>query len=174
MAHQGTISSTRVGEIAVETQLALLRVIQDKQFERVGGSEPISADVRIIAATNRDLSKAVASGTFRSNLFYRLNVFPIEVPPLRQRAEDVPAARRVFREEIRRRSWASASAVLSTSGGSSCAESYDWPGNIRELQNVVERSVILCTGDTLTIDEALLSGAAPFGPGHRRLCRGAL
>ena len=161
LAHQGTIFLDEVGEVPVETQLALLRVLQERQFERVGGSDPISADVRIIAATNRDLSKAVASGTFRSDLFYRLNVFPIEVPPLRQRAEDVPLLVEYFVKRYAAKLGKRISRIDKRT--LELCRNYDWPGNIRELQNVVERSVILCTGDTLTIDEALLSGAAPVG-----------
>jgi PAS domain S-box-containing protein len=158
LAHQGTIFLDEVGDVPAETQLALLRVLQERQFERVGGSTPIPVDVRVIAATNADLSAAVAAGEFRSDLFYRLNVFPIEVPPLRQRAEDVPVLVEHFvkrfaermRKQIRR---------IDKRTLKLC-QTYPWPGNIRELQNIVERSVILCTGDTLTIDEAWLSGRA--------------
>jgi PAS domain S-box-containing protein len=156
LAHQGTIFLDEIGEVPAETQLALLRVLQERQIERVGGGDPIRVDVRVIAATNRDLSAAVAAGTFRADLFYRLNVFPIDVPPLRQRQEDIPLLVEYFvkrfaekmKKRIRR---------VDASALQRC-KVYAWPGNIRELQNIVERAVILCAGDTLTVDEAWLSG----------------
>jgi transcriptional regulator with PAS, ATPase and Fis domain len=133
----------------------LLRVLQERQFERVGGSRVISTDVRIIAASNRDLAAAIASGTFRADLFYRLNVFPIHVPPLRNRKEDIPMLVEYFvgryAEKARKRISKIDKNTLKL------CQSYPWPGNIRELQNIVERSVILCTGDTFWIDEAWLS-----------------
>jgi len=156
LAHTGTIFLDEIGELPVETQIALLRVLQERQFERVGGSRVISTDVRIIAATNCDLPAAVASGTFRADLFYRLNVFPIDVPPLRNRREDVPMLVEYFvkryAENLRKRITRIDKRTLKL------CQSYHWPGNIRELQNIVERSVILCTGDTFWIDEAWLSG----------------
>jgi formate hydrogenlyase transcriptional activator len=155
LAHSGTIFLDEIGDLPAETQIALLRVLQERQFERVGGSRVISTDVRIIAATNRDLAAAIASGGFRADLFYRLNVFPIDVPPLRNRREDISILVEYFvkryaekaRKQIRK---------IDKNTLNLC-QSYDWPGNIRELQNIVERSVILCTGDTLWIDEARLS-----------------
>jgi PAS domain S-box-containing protein len=156
LAHSGTLFLDEIGELPVETQIALLRVLQERQFERVGGSRVISTDVRIIAATNCDLPAAIASGTFRADLFYRLNVFPIDVPPLRNRREDVPMLVEYFvkryAENLRKRITRIDKRTLKL------CQSYHWPGNIRELQNIVERSVILCTGDTLWIDEAWLSG----------------
>jgi formate hydrogenlyase transcriptional activator len=155
LAHSGTIFLDEIGDLPIETQIALLRVLQERQFERVGGSRVIPTDVRIIAATNRDLPAAIASGTFRSDLFYRLNVFPIDVPPLRNRREDVPMLVEYFvkryAENLRKRITRIDKRTLKL------CQSYHWPGNIRELQNIVERSVILCTGDTLWIDEAWLS-----------------
>jgi PAS domain S-box-containing protein len=156
LAHQGTIFLDEIGEVPAETQLALLRVIQEREFERVGASDAIPADVRILAATNRDLSAAVAAGTFRSDLFYRLNVFPIEVPPLRQRKEDVPILVEYFVKRFAERMGKQIRRIDKRT--LELCETYAWPGNIRELQNIVERSVILCTGDTFTIDEAWLSG----------------
>ena len=155
LAHSGTIFLDEVGDLPAETQIALLRVLQERQFERVGGNRLIPADVRVIAATNRDLSAAIAAGTFRADLFYRLNVFPIHVPPLRQRKEDIPMLVEYFvqryaekaKKEIRRIDKATLA----------LCQSYHWPGNIRELQNIVERSVILCSGDTFRIDESWLT-----------------
>jgi len=156
LAHSGTIFLDEIGDLPIETQIALLRVIQERQFERVGGSRVIPTDVRIIAATNRDLPAAIASGTFRSDLFYRLNVFPIDVPPLRNRREDIPMLVEYFvkrySENLRKQITRIDKQTLKL------CQSYHWPGNIRELQNIVERSVILCTGDILRIDEAWLSG----------------
>jgi PAS domain S-box-containing protein len=155
LANSGTIFLDEIGELPAETQVALLRVLQDRQFERVGGSRVISTDVRIIAASNRDLAAAIASGTFRADLFYRLNVFPIHVPPLRNRKEDIPMLVEYFvgryAEKARKRISKIDKNTLKL------CQSYPWPGNIRELQNIVERSVILCTGDTFWIDEAWLS-----------------
>ena len=155
LANSGTIFLDEIGELPAETQVALLRVLQERQFERVGGSRVISTDVRIIAASNRDLAAAIASGTFRADLFYRLNVFPIHVPPLRNRREDIPMLVEYFvgryAEKARKRISKIDKNTLKL------CQSYSWPGNIRELQNIVERSVILCTGDTFWIDEAWLS-----------------
>ena len=155
LAHSGTIFLDEIGELPAETQIALLRVLQERQFERVGGNRIIPTDVRVIAATNRDLTAAIAAGTFRADLFYWLNVFPIEVPPLRKRREDIPMLVEYFvkcytekaRKQIRK---------IDKNTLKLC-QSYPWPGNIRELQNIVERSVILGTGDTFWIDEAWLS-----------------
>ena len=159
LAHSGTIFLDEIGEVPVETQLALLRVLQERQFERVGSSRAIPVDVRIIAATNRDLSLAIAAGTFRSDLFYRLNVFPIQVPPLRKRTEDIPLLIeyfvKKFAEKMAKRIKQIEKRTLEL------CQTYSWPGNIRELQNIVERSMILCTGDTFSIDEAWLSIEQP-------------
>jgi transcriptional regulator with GAF, ATPase, and Fis domain len=155
LAHSGTIFLDEIGELPAETQIALLRVLQERRFERVGGTRVIPADVRIIAATNRNLSAAIAAGTFRADLFYRLNVFPIHVPPLRYRKEDIPMLVEYFvkryAENLRKRITRIDKNTLKL------CQSYHWPGNIRELQNIVERSVILCTGDTFWVDEAWLS-----------------
>jgi formate hydrogenlyase transcriptional activator len=155
LADSGTIFLDEIGELPAETQIALLRVIQERQFERVGGTQVIPTDVRIIAATNSDLPAAIASGAFRADLFYRLNVFPIDVPPLRQRKEDIPILVEYFvkryADKARKRFGKIEKNTLKL------CESYDWPGNIRELQNIIERSVILSTGDTFKIDPAWLS-----------------
>jgi formate hydrogenlyase transcriptional activator len=155
LAHTGTIFLDEIGELPAETQIALLRVLQERQFERVGGNRVIPVDVRIIAATNRDLPAAITSGTFRADLFYRLNVFPIDVPPLRQRKEDIPMLVEYFVKRYAEKARKGISKIHKNT--LKLCQSYHWPGNIRELQNIVERSVILCTGDTFWIDEAWLS-----------------
>jgi PAS domain S-box-containing protein len=155
LAHSGTIFLDEIGELPAETQIALLRVLQERQFERVGGSRVIPTDVRIIAATNRDLSAAIAAGVFRADLFYRLNVFPIDVPPLRQRREDIPMLVEYFVTRYAEKAGKQISKIDKNT--LKLCQSYPWPGNIRELQNIVERSVILCTGDTFRIDAAWLS-----------------
>jgi formate hydrogenlyase transcriptional activator len=155
LAHSGTIFLDEIGELPAETQIALLRVLQERQFERVGGNRVIPVDVRIIAATDRDLGTAIASGTFRADLFYRLNVFPIDVPPLRRRKEDIPMLVEYFVKRYAEKARKKISKIDKNT--LKFCQSYDWPGNIRELQNIVERSVILCSGDTFWIDEAWLS-----------------
>jgi PAS domain S-box-containing protein len=155
LAHSGTIFLDEIGELTPETQVALLRVLQERQFERVGGSQVIPIDVRIIAATNCDLAAAIAAGTFRADLFYRLNVFPIDVPPLRQRKEDIPLLVEYFVKRYADKARKQISKIDKNT--LKLCRSYQWPGNIRELQNIIERSVILCTGDIFWIDEAWLS-----------------
>src|ERR1700693_2323070 len=162
LEHLGQIFLDEMGELPAETQIALLRVIQERQFERVGGSRVIPIDVRIIAATNRDLPAAIASGTFREDLFYRLNVFPIEVPPLRNRKEDIPMLVEYFVKRYAEKARKQINKIDKNT--LKLCQSYHWPGNIRELQNIVERSVILCSGDTFWIDEAWLSRQNPPGP----------
>jgi PAS domain S-box-containing protein len=162
LAHSGTIFLDEIGEIPMDTQVALLRVLQERQIERVGGSRAIPVDVRVIAATNRDLSAAIAAGTFRSDLFYRLNVFPIHVPALRQRPDDIPILVEYF---VKRFAEKMAKRIRQIEKRTlELCERYQWPGNIRELQNIVERSVILCSGETFSIDEAWLSGQSPLRP----------
>jgi PAS domain S-box-containing protein len=155
MAHSGTIFLDEVGELPAETQIALLRVLQERQFERVGGNRILPTDVRVIAATNRDLTAAISAGTFRADLFYRLNVFPIEVPPLRKRREDIPMLVEYF---VKRYAEKAGKQIrkIDTNTLEQC-QSYPWPGNIRELQNIVERSVILSSGDTFWIEKAWLA-----------------
>jgi PAS domain S-box-containing protein len=151
LAEGGTIFLDEVGELPAETQLALLRVLQEREFERVGGGHPIRVDVRVIAATNRDLEAAMAAGVFRADLFYRLNVFPIYMPSLRDRREDIPLLVRYF---VDRYSRVAGKKIKSVSKKSlDLMQSYAWPGNIRELQNVIERSIIVSESDTLTVDE---------------------
>src|SRR5258707_9092195 len=155
LAHSGTIFLDEIGELPAETQIALLRVLQERQFERVGGSRVISSDVRIIAATNRDLPAAIASGAFRADLFYRLNIFPIHVPPLRNRKEDIPMLVEYFVKRYAEKARKQITRIDKNT--LKLCQTYHWRGNIRELQNIVERSVILCTGDTFWVDEAWLS-----------------
>jgi formate hydrogenlyase transcriptional activator len=155
IASGGTIFLDEIGELPMETQVALLRVLQERDFERLGGSQSIRADVRVIAATNRDLRAAIAEGIFRSDLYYRLNVFPIELPALRQRQEDIPTLVQHF---VRRYAAASNKRITNISGSSlDLLRSYPWPGNVRELQNVIERSVILCDSETFYVDETWIS-----------------
>jgi len=156
LADGGTIFLDEVGELPAETQIMLLRVLQEREFERVGGSGPIPANVRVIAATNRDLQAAVADGTFRADLFYRLNVFPLDVPALRERRSDVPLLVEYFIHRYAQRAGKRIRSV--TKETSKLLQSYDWPGNIRELQNIIERAVIVCDSDTLSIDARWLSG----------------
>jgi PAS domain S-box-containing protein len=161
LAHSGTIFLDEIGEIPMDTQIVLLRVLQERQIERVGGSRAIPVDVRVVAATNRDLAAAIAAGSFRSDLFYRLDVFPIHVPPLRQRREDIPILVEYF---VKRFAEKMAKRIRRIDKRTSeLCERYPWPGNIRELQNIVERSVILCGGEAFSIDEAWLSHA-PLRP----------
>jgi transcriptional regulator with PAS, ATPase and Fis domain len=159
LAHSGTIFLDEVGDLPAETQIALLRVLQERQFERVGGNRIIPTDVRVIAATNRDLTAAIAAGTFRADLFYRLNVFPIEMPPLRKRKEDIPMLVEYF---VKRYAEKTGKQICKIDNKTlELCQSYPWPGNIRELQNIVERSVILCGGDTFWIEKAWLARAQP-------------
>jgi formate hydrogenlyase transcriptional activator len=151
LASGGTIFLDEVGELPVETQIALLRVLQEHEFERVGGNRVIRADVRIIAATNRDLQAAIGAGSFRSDLFYRLHVFPIAIPPLRERTEDIPLLVEYFVERYARKAGKRIESISKKT--LKLLQSYPWPGNIRELQNVIERSVILCDTEIFSIDE---------------------
>jgi formate hydrogenlyase transcriptional activator len=154
LANDGTLFLDEVGELSAETQIALLRVLQEHEFERVGGTRPIRADVRVIAATNRDLQAAIGTGSFRSDLFYRLNVFPIEMPSLRERSEDIPQLVEYFIDRYARKAGKNIKRVNKKT--LELLRSYPWPGNIRELQNVIERSVILCETEIFSIDESWL------------------
>ena len=160
LANGGTLFLDEVGELPPETQIALLRVLQEREFERVGGTRPIRADVRVIAATNRDLESAIRAGCFRSDLFYRLNVFPIEIPPLRQRTEDIPLLVEYFIDRYARKAGKHIRGV--NRKALRLLQSYAWPGNIRELQNVIERSVILCEAEIFSIDESWLPQQQPL------------
>jgi formate hydrogenlyase transcriptional activator len=159
LADGGTIFLDEVGELPPETQVTLLRVLQERVFERVGGSHPIAVNVRVLAATNRDLLAAAEAGTFRRDLFYRLNVFPIAMPPLRERADDIPLLLEYLTERYASKAGKKIKSVKKKT--LELFQEYDWPGNIRELQNVVERAVILCDGDTLEVDETWLQRESP-------------
>jgi transcriptional regulator with GAF, ATPase, and Fis domain len=154
LADGGTLFLDEVGELLPDTQVALLRVLQEREFERVGGAQPIHVDVRVIAATNRDLHTAVAQGSFRQDLFYRLNVFPIEVPPLRERKDDLLMLVEYFVKRYASRAGKQFRSIEKNT--LDLLRAYDWPGNIRELQNVIERSVILSAGGVLAVDELWL------------------
>jgi formate hydrogenlyase transcriptional activator len=154
MADGGTLFLDEIGELPTDTQIALLRVLQEREIERIGGTEVIPVDVRIIAATNRDLQSAIEEGTFRQDLFYRLNVFPIQTPALRQRKDDIPLLVNYLTQRYASRAGKGIRQVARRT--LALLQAYDWPGNIRELQNVIERAVILCDGDTLSIDETWL------------------
>ena len=163
LANAGTIFLDEVGELPADVQVALLRVLQEREFERVGGTVSIKVDVRVIAATNRNLEAANANGTFRSDLFYRLNVFPIEVPPLRERKDDVLMLLEYFVHRYAKKVGKNFGKINKRT--LELFRSYDWPGNIRELQNVVERSVIVSSDGVFGVDEAWLStnaGQAPW------------
>jgi transcriptional regulator with GAF, ATPase, and Fis domain len=155
MAEGGTIFLDEVGELLPDTQAALLRVLQEREFERVGGGQPVKVDVRVITATNRDLNAAIANGTFRQDLLYRLNVFPIEMPPLRERRDDILILVEYFVQRYANR--AGRNIRLIDQKTLDLLQSYDWPGNIRELQNVIERSIILSSDDVFSVDEWWLS-----------------
>ena len=159
LANGGTIFLDELGEMPLDTQVKLLRVIQEREFERVGGTQSIKTDVRIIAATNRDLKKLVREGKFREDLYYRLNVFPIALPSLRERSEDIPLLARFF---IQRHSARMGQTIESIHPETlQSLVQYDWPGNIRELQNIIERALILATGTELRIEPEILVPAMP-------------
>jgi transcriptional regulator with GAF, ATPase, and Fis domain len=150
LANNGTIFLDEIGELSLDVQVKLLRVLQEQELERLGSTRPTKVDIRVIAATNRDLQAEIAAGRFRSDLFYRLNIFPIQVPPLRERPEDVPLLSVHFVTEFARRIGKPIEGI----GAQAAARltSYHWPGNVRELDNVLERAVILCEGP-LILDE---------------------
>jgi transcriptional regulator with GAF, ATPase, and Fis domain len=162
VANGGTLFLDEIGDIPLETQIALLRVLQEREFERVGGTQAIRVDVRVISATHRDLRAAVAGGSFRQDLLYRLNVFPLHIPSLRERREDISLLATYFMERF-----------ASTAGkrikrierqALAWLQDHSWPGNIRELQNVIERAVILCESEMLSIEQAWLQPDLHFPP----------
>src|SRR5438309_878112 len=155
LAEGGTLFLDEVGDLPLETQIALLRVLQEREFERVGGTEMLRCDVRVIAATNRDLHSAIAAGSFRSDLFYRLNVFPIELPPLRERKEDIPILVNYFVNRYAQRAGKKIDTIRKKS--IEALQEYSWPGNVRELQNVIERSLIIVDTNEFSVDKNWLS-----------------
>jgi formate hydrogenlyase transcriptional activator len=164
LANGGTLFLDEVGELLPDTQAALLRVLQERELERVGGREAIHIDVRVIAATNRDLIDAVAGGSFRQDLFYRLNVFPLEMPSLRERKQDIPVLVEYFIHRYARKAGKSFRRVNKRTLDH--LQSYPWPGNVRELQNVIERSVVVSDSDEFTVDESWLSTRAAVKGAH--------
>jgi PAS domain S-box-containing protein len=165
-ANGGTIFLDEVGELTAETQVALLRVLQEREFERLGGNQPISVDVRVVAATNRHLEAAVGASTFREDLFYRLNVFPIHIPPLRERVDDIPLLVEYFIGRYAKKAGKKFKTI--TKKTLDLFRAYNWPGNIRELQNVVERAVIVSDDEIFSVDEKWLkrdSSRESQGPG---------
>jgi formate hydrogenlyase transcriptional activator len=150
LAHGGTLFLDEVGELPLETQVKLLRILQEREFERVGGSETLRVDVRVVAATNRNLPEMVRAGTFREDLFYRLNVFPVPLPPLRERADDIPLLAHTFLRRLARRVGRPITTIAPRAMAALCA--YHWPGNVRELENVIERGVVLASGQVLDMD----------------------
>jgi PAS domain S-box-containing protein len=167
LANGGTIFLDEVGDLPAETQIALLRVLQEHEFERVGGTRPIRSNLRVIAATNRDLQSAINAGSFRSDLFYRLNVFPIEIPALRERKEDIRLLVEYFIDRYARKAGKKITTVDRET--LRLLESYYWPGNIRELQNVIERSVIVCETENFSVDESWLYQKAPESKAESQL-----
>jgi transcriptional regulator with PAS, ATPase and Fis domain len=151
LAHGGTVFLDEVGDISAELQTKLLRFLQEREFERVGGTQPIYVDVRVIAATNRDLSSAIKEGRFRADLYYRLNVIPVSLPPLRERREDIPVLAKYFLRRF------ALDTKKNFTGIEAEAEAklvdYEWPGNVRELANVIERAVVLGQGPDVTLDD---------------------
>ena len=161
LADGGTLFLDEIGDLPAETQIALLRVLQEREFERVGGSQPISVNVRVLAATNRDLKAAMVAGTFRQDLFYRLNVFPIQVPSLRERVDDIPLLVTYLIERYAKKAGKRIRNIEKET--LELFQTYDWPGNVRELQNVIDRAIVLCDSETFSVDETWLK------PEERRL-----
>ena len=161
-ANGGTIFLDEIAELAPEIQVSLLRVLQEKEFERVGGNRTIKTDVRVIAATNKDLWREVSEGRFRMDLFYRLNVFPVHVPALRERLNDIPMLVDYFAARFAARTGKKLSQIEKQS--LSAMQQYSWPGNIRELQNVIERCVILADGEVLRVEPGMLMQELASGP----------
>jgi formate hydrogenlyase transcriptional activator len=171
-ANGGTIFLDEIGDLPPEIQVALLRVLQEREIERVGSNKPIPIDVRVVAATHRDLNALVAEGKFREDLLYRLNVVPIDVPPLRERAADIPLLVEYFIDRFGKKAGKKFRTIDKKSLG--LLQAYDWPGNIRELQNVIERAVILNEGDTFSVDETWLRPELPIVPSRRSTLNGVL
>jgi transcriptional regulator with GAF, ATPase, and Fis domain len=162
LAEGGTLLLDEVGDLPAETQIALLRVLQEREFERVGGTEVLRADVRVIAATNRDLQVAIADGAFRNDLYYRLNVFPIELPPLRERKGDIPLLVNYFVDRYAKRAGKKIKSIQKKA--LEALQEYSWPGNVRELQNVIERSLIIAETNEFSIDKSWVANE-PQQPG---------
>jgi formate hydrogenlyase transcriptional activator len=158
-AEGGTLFLDEIGDLPLETQVALLRVLQEREFNRVGAQRPIAIDVRVLAATNRDLNAAIAQGAFRADLFYRLNVFPIHLPALRDRSGDIPLLVEYLVERYAQKAGKRIRRISKKT--LDLFKRYSWPGNVRELQNVIERAVILCDGDTFSVEASWLGTVRP-------------
>jgi formate hydrogenlyase transcriptional activator len=171
-ANGGTIFLDEIGDFPPEIQVALLRVLQEREIERVGGNRPIPVDVRVLAATHRDLTALVAEGKFREDLLYRLNVVPIEMPPLRERVADIPLLVEYFIDWIGKRVGKKFRTIDKKS--LKVFQAYRWPGNVRELQNVIERAVILSEGETFSVDETWLKSQLPASPRRTSTLNGTL
>ncbi|PYT78395.1 MAG: Fis family transcriptional regulator, partial [Acidobacteria bacterium] len=171
VAHGGTIFLDEIGEIPLELQTKLLRVLQEREFERLGSSRTLRTDARLIAATNRELEAMVAEQKFRSDLFFRLNVFPIQVPPLRERHGDIPLLVRHFAQQFSKRMNKTIDTISSAT--MDALSRYHWPGNIRELQNVIERAVITSTGPVLKVDVADLKISRSSSPAEKSSAQGS-
>jgi formate hydrogenlyase transcriptional activator len=163
-ADGGTLFLDEIGDLPPETQVTLLRVLQEREFERIGSTKPIQVDVRVLAATNRDLAADVEDGGFRRDLYYRLNVFPVNVPPLRERIEDIPLLAEYLLERYAKKAGKKITTIDRLT--LEMLQNYDWPGNVRELQNVIERAVILCETPVLYVDETWLRREAPSRAGQ--------
>jgi PAS domain S-box-containing protein len=163
LAHGGTIFLDEIGEVPMDVQVKLLRILQEREFERVGGNQTIRTDVRVVAATNRDLQRSIADGTFRADLYYRLNVFPISLPPLRERREDIPMLVQFFIQKYAHRVGRRVEAVDADT--MNLLLRYGWPGNIRELENIIERALILSSSPVLQVDPDVLGGLGAARPG---------
>jgi transcriptional regulator with GAF, ATPase, and Fis domain len=164
LADGGTLFLDEIGELPAETQSALLRVLQEREFERVGGSQSVRVDTRVLSATNRDLKAAIDAGTFRQDLFYRLNVFPIHLPSLRERADDIPLLVEYLIDRYAKKAGKRIRSIDKQT--LALFQDYDWPGNVRELQNVVERAVVLCDSETFSVDATWLKREMPHGSGR--------
>jgi transcriptional regulator with GAF, ATPase, and Fis domain len=167
IANGSTICLDEIGELPLELQIKLLRVIQHHEFERLGSSQTIKVDVRIVATTNRDLDKEVREGRFRQDLFYRLNVFPITVPPLRQRLEDIPLLVQAFVDRHSRKMGKNITSISQET--MTALQNYSWPGNVRELESIIERAVILCQGSVLHLADKLETSSPAISTAVRTL-----
>jgi formate hydrogenlyase transcriptional activator len=163
-ADGGTLFLDEIADLPPETQITLLRVLQEREFERIGSTKPVQVDVRVLAATNRDLAADVEDGDFRQDLYYRLNVFPVKVPPLRERIEDIPLLAEYLLERYAKKAGKKITAIDRST--LEMLQNYDWPGNVRELQNVIERAVILCETPVLSVDETSFRREAPSRGGQ--------
>jgi DNA-binding NtrC family response regulator len=162
----GTLFLDEIGELPPDTQVALLRVLQERTLERIGGLRPVAVDVRVLAATNRDLDAAIAEGSFRKDLFYRLNVFPVHVPALRERGADIPL---LVEYLVARYAQKGAKRIQRIERETmDLLKRYSWPGNVRELQNVIERAVILCDGETFSVDASWFAGERSKSPSREK------